>query len=79
MVKVRKPIVLPTMRSIFVPENERELQSLREDCGSRSPATRTCRERDLEGQFKEADGYGGKRAFLRPGSRHYLKLSNAIE
>jgi hypothetical protein len=38
VVKVRDPIVLPVMRSIFVPENERELQSLRGDCRSRSPA-----------------------------------------
>jgi hypothetical protein len=82
VVKVRSLISLLAMRSISLVENQREPRSLRGSCGSRRPATRSCREHDLEGQSGQAEGHRGKCGaadLVRPRSCHPRMSSDAAK
>jgi hypothetical protein len=82
VVKVRSLIFLLSMRSISLVENESKPRSLRGSCGSRRPATRSCRKRDLESQPGQAKRHGGKRgaaALVCPPPCHMRMSSDGAE
>jgi hypothetical protein len=84
MVKVRSNLVRHAVRSISLLENEREPRSLRGSCGSRSPATRSCRGRDLDredqsGEAEEHERKPGAASPVRSRSYHLINLPDATE
>jgi hypothetical protein len=82
MVKVRSIISSLATCSNSLVENEKEPRSLRGSCGSRRPATRSCREHDIQGQSGQVEGNGGESgaaALVRPPPCHLIMSSDAAE